>query len=264
MSLNLYPTTTQPNYYIPNFAYLFKEIQNEKKYYELLAKETHRNYLFSKTGFCHGGIHFNDSLPDVKATQGIRAIADGELVAFRINDTYLQNDDDKKTGKIKDLNKDTKLTLGTLNQYGRYNILQIDGKNQTGICTVDKGSVIPIEDALKLNTININTIANNEIQFPSQPIKIKAGEVIGLVGENNINHGTNREVLHLEVFVSDKEALSSFIQTARKNYNNTQNTNKPKPTQIKILSGKTIYDIKDQSIVNVTSTPPTATLRKGN
>ncbi|WP_044415504.1 hypothetical protein [Halarcobacter anaerophilus] len=81
---------------IPNFSYPFKEVNKEEEYYKKLSeKETHGNYLFSKDGFWHGGIHFSDSLTDVKATQGIRAIADGELVAYRINSEYLQNDDEE-------------------------------------------------------------------------------------------------------------------------------------------------------------------------
>jgi len=58
------------------------------------------NYLFSKDGFWHGGIHFSDTvLTEVKATQGIRAIADGELVAYRINDKYLRNDDEENNSE---------------------------------------------------------------------------------------------------------------------------------------------------------------------
>jgi hypothetical protein len=65
------------------------------KYYEELAKEKHGNYLFSKDGFWHGGIHFNETLNG----NNIIVIADGELVAFRINDKYMQNEDDQKAGK---------------------------------------------------------------------------------------------------------------------------------------------------------------------
>ncbi len=296
---------------IPNFVYPFKKLTKEKEYLESLKLEAKGNYLFNKFGFWHGGIHFaGKTLSKVQPSEGIRAIADGELVAFRLNNEYEQNDDDKNAktkedrekgfystnffllkhklvypktneltffslymhtakkseydfnthkmkkkdtirsvekyidasiGKIKELEKDTKLTLGTLNEYGRYQILQINGENTTGVCTVDKSSVIPIEDALKLKTININTTTSKKIQFPSTSIKIKAGEIIGLVGENNINHGINREVLHLEVFASDIKKISSFIQTAKINYRDNKAENKPKPTQIKIEEEKTLY-----------------------
>jgi hypothetical protein len=86
--------STEKNYDIPNFVYPFKKIPKDK-YYEELAKEKHGNYLFSKDGFWHGGIHFNETLNG----NNIIVIADGELVAFRINDKYMQNEDDQKAGK---------------------------------------------------------------------------------------------------------------------------------------------------------------------
>jgi predicted chitinase len=81
---------------IPKFSYPFKKVQSQEEYYDLLGKETHGNYLFSKNGFWHGGIHFSDTLTELSATEGIRAIADGQIVAFRVNSEYLQNDDEEK------------------------------------------------------------------------------------------------------------------------------------------------------------------------
>ncbi|MGB5919381.1 hypothetical protein, partial [Arcobacter sp.] len=301
-------------------SYPFREVNKEEEYYKLFTEINNGNYLFSKDGFWHGGIHFSDTvLTKVKATQGIRAIADGELVAFRINSEYLQNDNeedleglysngfflirhffeypignkltffslymhtaklsdydfsthkmlkkdtirsvekyvDSSTGAIEDLEKDTKLTLGELNEYGRYQIVQVDGQNRTGICTVDKGSVIPIEDVLKLKTINTNTTASNNTQFPDAPIIIKAGEILGLVGEYNRSKQINRELLHLEVFTKDD--VKSFSDTAKSTYVSDTSEDKPKPIKIKIPKDKDIYEIKEQSVID--SSDGTATIK---
>ncbi|WP_198526373.1 hypothetical protein [Halarcobacter anaerophilus] len=163
---------------------------------------------------------------------------------------------DSSTGAIEDLEKDTKLTLGELNEYGRYQIVQVDGQKRTGICTVDKGSVIPIEDVLSLKTININT-STDTIIIPPTPIKIKAGEVIGLVGEYNRSKQINRELLHLEVFTKDD--VISFSDTAKSTYMSDTSEDKPKPKTIKIPKDKDIYEIKEQSVID--SSDGTATIK---
>ena len=63
-------------------------------------------------------------------------------------------------------------------------------------------------------------------------IKIKAGEVIGLVGEYNRSKQINRELLHLEVFTKDD--VKSFADTAKETYKKDTSEDKPKPIKIKV------------------------------
>ena len=75
--------------YIPKFSYPFAQ-KDKNVYKEKLGVSKEGNYLFTQHGFWHGGIHFEgDMLTDLKANEGIKSIADGELVAYRINENYL-------------------------------------------------------------------------------------------------------------------------------------------------------------------------------
>ena len=58
--------------------------------YKELDKETSGHYLLGNHGFWHGGIHFSElSAPQCKLKQAVRCMADGEVVAYRLNKTYL-------------------------------------------------------------------------------------------------------------------------------------------------------------------------------
>jgi len=60
--------------------------------FALLEKESSGHYLLGKHGFWHGGIHFSEtSAPQCVRQQPVRCIADGEVVAYRLNKDYLQS-----------------------------------------------------------------------------------------------------------------------------------------------------------------------------
>ncbi|WP_345980431.1 hypothetical protein [Sulfurimonas sp. HSL3-2] len=84
--------------YIPNFSYPLSDYDTAEKYDTALDGIVSGNYLFTKDGLWHGGIHFTGAaLPDAK--KGVQCIADGEVVAYRVNKDYLQNEEDKNTEK---------------------------------------------------------------------------------------------------------------------------------------------------------------------
>jgi len=68
-----------------------KDITDEHEFHALLKKEASGNYSVSAKGLWHGGIHISEggagTALDLK--HGVRCIADGEVVAFRVNRTYL-------------------------------------------------------------------------------------------------------------------------------------------------------------------------------
>ena len=77
---------------IPSFSYPFKNIKDvEKDCYKNLENKPAGNYLFTAQGLWHGGMHFDKSFD-----KEIKAIADGELVAYRLNKTYLQDEGEEK------------------------------------------------------------------------------------------------------------------------------------------------------------------------
>lgn len=60
--------------------------------YKELEKENSGHYLLGNHGFWHGGIHFSDaSMPHAKLKQAVRCMADGEVVAYRLNKDYLMS-----------------------------------------------------------------------------------------------------------------------------------------------------------------------------
>lgn len=64
-------------------------IQDDQVFYDLLRNQDSGNYLVSQNGFWHGGIHFGDSAPAaVDIAAGARCIADGQVVAYRLNNAY--------------------------------------------------------------------------------------------------------------------------------------------------------------------------------
>ncbi|WP_282874615.1 hypothetical protein [Pseudomonas peli] len=60
--------------------------------YKELEKEKSGHYILGNNGFWHGGIHFSDaSVPHAKLKQAVRCMADGEVVAYRLNKDYLSS-----------------------------------------------------------------------------------------------------------------------------------------------------------------------------
>jgi muramidase (phage lysozyme) len=58
--------------------------------YKALEQETSGHYLLGNHGFWHGGIHISEkSAPQCKHKEPVRCIADGEVVAYRLNNSYL-------------------------------------------------------------------------------------------------------------------------------------------------------------------------------
>lgn len=58
--------------------------------YKALEKEASGHYLLGNHGFWHGGIHFSElSAPQCKLKQAVRCMADGEVIAYRLNKDYL-------------------------------------------------------------------------------------------------------------------------------------------------------------------------------
>ncbi|MEZ5511324.1 MAG: hypothetical protein R3F47_15765 [Gammaproteobacteria bacterium] len=68
------------------------EYSSADELFDLQKKEGSGHYLIGKNNFWHGGIHFTDKLiPHCKDREMIRCMADGEIVAYRLNSGYLQS-----------------------------------------------------------------------------------------------------------------------------------------------------------------------------
>ncbi|MGV8889692.1 MAG: hypothetical protein ACOH2P_16970 [Pseudomonas sp.] len=80
-----------------NFQYPFRKPDGKKftgadEVYKVLEKEVSGHYLLGSNKFWHGGIHIsNASAPQCILDEPIRCMADGEVVAYRLNKDYLES-----------------------------------------------------------------------------------------------------------------------------------------------------------------------------
>ncbi|MGV6832634.1 MAG: glycoside hydrolase family 19 protein [bacterium] len=90
----------RPSDAIPTFSYPFKRRKNtatktkseQEIYEEILFKDKSAQYLFNSSGLFHGGVHLKAQEFEMDfEVDGIRAIADGELIYYRIDKEYLKN-----------------------------------------------------------------------------------------------------------------------------------------------------------------------------
>jgi hypothetical protein len=95
----------QPPAYVPTkWSYPFavgdgKDASDAHSFFEALSNAEDGFYPLGANGIWHGGIHFDDATGKIlKQEDGVRAIADGEVVAYRLNSSYpvLKYQDDKR------------------------------------------------------------------------------------------------------------------------------------------------------------------------
>ena len=88
-----------------NFQYPFrkadgKQFTDAEEVYKALEGEKSGHYLLGSNKFWHGGIHISDaSAPQCVLNEPVRCMADGEVVAYRLNQDYLEStfgDNEKK------------------------------------------------------------------------------------------------------------------------------------------------------------------------
>ncbi|KDP83511.1 chitinase [Cupriavidus sp. SK-3] len=88
-----------------NFAYPFRkaseapgdpsaDFTDQHEFHRLLRKEPGGAYAVSRKGMWHGGIHITDAGAgaSLDLKHGVRCMADGEVVAWRVNRTYLTSE----------------------------------------------------------------------------------------------------------------------------------------------------------------------------
>jgi hypothetical protein len=77
-----------------------KQFADAEEVYKALDAETSGHYLLGSNKFWHGGIHITDqSAPQCVLNEPVRCVADGEVVAYRLNEDYLEStfgDNEKK------------------------------------------------------------------------------------------------------------------------------------------------------------------------
>ena len=97
------PTNSAP---IMSFQYPIRkpdgsQYENSDEIYSVLDKEVSGYYLLGGHNFWHGGIHISElSAPQCISDQPVRCIADGVVVAYRLNDNYVNSEFDGSGVKL--------------------------------------------------------------------------------------------------------------------------------------------------------------------
>ena len=75
---------------LQHWAYPFpgNERHDPFLYYRALAKARGGHYLIGNNGLWHGGVHFDAGTATLLDQSSVRCIADGEVIAYRIDDQY--------------------------------------------------------------------------------------------------------------------------------------------------------------------------------
>ena len=81
---------------VEKWAYPLKvdgaEVTDPQQYYAALAKAKNGYYPLGANGLWHGGVHFDEATGLVADLTEVRCIADGEVVAYRIDEVYPKSD----------------------------------------------------------------------------------------------------------------------------------------------------------------------------
>jgi predicted chitinase len=82
------PATTPLTWRYPFLDRDYKEVTSPQTFYEALAGMDDGFFPLGVNGFPHGGIHLNNSVGMFGTKDGVRCIADGYIVAYKIDDAY--------------------------------------------------------------------------------------------------------------------------------------------------------------------------------
>ena len=192
-------------------------------YYRALARAKDGFYPIDAGDLWHGGIHFDDGSAEVLDQSAVYCIADGEVVAYRIDRRYPSSRHGEKqlpfsSGFVLVRHRLTLPTARnaastTLRFYSLYmHLLDWAGYSSAGAPTLpaffsqslQPDSPAAGEKAPPLDSVHV---------LP-QPYPLKAGELIGHIGQyQTIDDALPRALLHLEVFTC--EDAPAFLKQSR-------------------------------------------------
>ena len=176
--------------YIPNFAYPFKRISKddkEKSTYDLmmenLFKDTQTQYLFNSNGLFHGGIHLNAAkfCSNTFDTEKIRAIADGKVIAYRIDDEALENEVKGET------------LLYT-----------------TGFFLIEHHMEYPVGNKLKFYSLYMHMAAKEEYEFPTY-VLCGSKEYLKVVKDSKLTSEGIPNIFGQEVTLTEEKVEGRFV-----------------------------------------------------
>jgi hypothetical protein len=138
----------------------------------------------------------------------------------------------------------------------RYKVLEVEGKVRKDGVTIHSSNLEKLNNTSKVIT---KDSGSETVMVLDIPIKVKAGEIIGQVGEYNLSTKKGNKLLHLEVFTSDD--VKAFAKASKIKFKNDTNSNKLKAN--KILIPKDIKTYKYKKEKTTCAKANNTTIRKG-
>ncbi|NWD74676.1 hypothetical protein HX890_11210 [Pseudomonas gingeri] len=195
-----------------------QEVADPQICYDALAKATGGTYPLGQGGLWHGGVHFDKHTAMLLNQEAVRCIADGEVIAYRIDQAYPTSPKANgepstySTGFVlvkhclglarEPCNTVTSAPSPTLTFYSLYMHL-LSWEHYLRNPDKARPAFWIGEPEAKGRVILLDT-----------PFAIKAGELIGHPGTfSTPSHGDGEGLLHLEIFSCDD--VPGFIETSR-------------------------------------------------
>ncbi|WP_248745710.1 pesticin C-terminus-like muramidase [Pseudomonas sp. MWU12-2037] len=195
-----------------------REVADPQTCYDALAKATGGTYPLGQGGLWHGGVHFDKNTAALLDQEAVRCIADGEVIAYRIDQAYPTSP--KANGEPAAYSTGFVLIKHCLSLPGQtYSAISPLPPQSLTFYSLymhllswehyqrDPGRARPAfwmeEPQAKARVISLDT-----------PFAIKAGALIGHPGIfSTPSHGDGEGLLHLEVFSCDD--VPAFIEKSR-------------------------------------------------
>lgn len=194
-----------------------REIADPQIGYDALAKATGGTYPLGQRGLWHGGVHFDKNTAGLLDQTDVRCIADGEVIAYRIDQTYPTAP--KANGEP-----------------AAYSTGFVLVKHRLSLPAEPHSAIAPLPTALTFYSLYMHLLSWEHYQREPDrtrprfwmgepeakgraipldtPFAIKAGELIGHPGTfSTPSHGDGEGLLHLEVFSCDD--VPAFVEKSR-------------------------------------------------
>ncbi|MBV6752034.1 hypothetical protein KV580_17075 [Pseudomonas chlororaphis] len=194
-----------------------REVADPQVCYDALAKATGGTYPLGQGGLWHGGVHFDKNTAALLDQESVRCIADGEVIAYRIDQAYPTAP--KANGEP-----------------AAYSTGFVLIKHRLSLPAEPHSAIAPLPPSLTLYSLYMHLLswehyqreldrtrpafwmgepeAKGRVILLDTPFAIKAGELIGHPGTfSTPSHGDGEGLLHLEVFSCDD--VPAFVEKSR-------------------------------------------------
>ncbi len=193
-----------------------REVADPQSCYDALAKAISGTYPLGQSGLWHGGVHFDKRTAALLNQDTVRCIADGEVIAYRIDQDYPSSL--KANGEPTDYSTGFVLVKHCLSLPGEPHSATSSSPSLTFYSLymhLLSWEHYQLEPGRARPTFWMGEPeAKGRVVLPDTPLAIKAGELIGHPGTfSTPRDADGAGLLHLEIFSCDD--VPAFIENSR-------------------------------------------------